>query len=179
MARPCSICRHKSRRRRRGGAAKMTDDPMHQCTEVQSAEPQALHQARRCGARTRSGRPCRSPAVHGRPRCRMHGCAPGAGGPEGERIGKLPARALHEGDAGAAWGDAPSCDGGQGPDPEAPGRFALGDVQAGRGKLTLQKAAAICMNDDYAFCMRNLPKIVDHADRQGSDPGTHKPAAAK
>jgi hypothetical protein len=27
----------------------------------------------RCGARTRSGRPCRSPAVHGRKRCRMHG----------------------------------------------------------------------------------------------------------
>jgi glucans biosynthesis protein len=65
----------------------MTDDPMHQCTEVQSAEPHALHQARRCGAKTRSGRPCRSPAVHGRPRCRMHGCAPGAGGPEGERNG--------------------------------------------------------------------------------------------
>ena len=64
----------------------MTDDPMHH-TEVHSAEPQALHQARRCGARTRSGRPCRSPAVHGRPRCRMHGCAPGAGGPEGERNG--------------------------------------------------------------------------------------------
>ena len=40
--------------------------------------PTPLHQARRCGARTRSGRPCRSPAVHGRPRCRMHGCAPGA-----------------------------------------------------------------------------------------------------
>ena len=65
----------------------MTDDPMRQCTGVHSAEPQHLHQARRCGARTRSGQPCRSPAVHGRPRCRMHGCAPGAGGPEGERNG--------------------------------------------------------------------------------------------
>ncbi len=51
------------------------------------AEPHTLHQARRCGARTRTGRPCRSPAVHGRPRSRMHGCAPGAGGPEGERNG--------------------------------------------------------------------------------------------
>ncbi|MFO1097822.1 MAG: HGGxSTG domain-containing protein [Xanthobacteraceae bacterium] len=60
----------------------MTDDPKHP-----SAEPHSLHQARRCGARTRSGQPCRSPAVHGRPRCRMHGCAPGAGGPEGERNG--------------------------------------------------------------------------------------------
>ena len=26
-------------------------------------------------------------AARGRPRCRMHGCAPGAGGPEGERNG--------------------------------------------------------------------------------------------
>ena len=39
----------------------MTNDPMHQCTEVQSAEPQPLHKARRCGARTRSGRPIDAP----------------------------------------------------------------------------------------------------------------------
>jgi hypothetical protein len=65
----------------------MTDDPMHRCTGAHSAQPQHLREARRCGARTRNGRPCRSPAVHGRPRCRMHGCAPGAGGPEGERNG--------------------------------------------------------------------------------------------
>jgi hypothetical protein len=65
----------------------MTDDPMYQRTGVQSAEPPHLREAPRCGAKTRSGQPCRSPAVHGRPRCRMHGCAPGAGGPEGERNG--------------------------------------------------------------------------------------------
>jgi hypothetical protein len=65
----------------------MTDDPMHPCATVHSAEPQHLREARRCGAKTRTGRPCRSPAVHGRLRCRMHGCAPGAGGPEGERNG--------------------------------------------------------------------------------------------
>jgi uncharacterized protein YjcR len=35
----------------------------------------------RCGAKTRSGGACRSPAVHGRKRCRMHGGAPGAGAP--------------------------------------------------------------------------------------------------
>ena len=64
------------------GAAKTADDPIQR-----RAEPRALHQARRCGAKSRSGQPCRSPAVHGRPRCRMHGCAPGAGGPEGERNG--------------------------------------------------------------------------------------------
>ena len=35
----------------------------------------------RCGARTRSGKPCRSPAVCGKRRCRMHGGAPGSGAP--------------------------------------------------------------------------------------------------
>jgi len=33
----------------------------------------------RCGAKTRSGKPCRSPAVDGKKRCRMHGGAPGSG----------------------------------------------------------------------------------------------------
>jgi len=37
--------------------------------------------SRRCGAKTRSGRPCRSPSVLGRRRCRMHGGAPGSGAP--------------------------------------------------------------------------------------------------
>lgn len=36
----------------------------------------------RCGAKTRSGGLCRSPAVHGRKRCRMHGGAPGTGAPK-------------------------------------------------------------------------------------------------
>jgi uncharacterized protein YjcR len=36
----------------------------------------------RCGAKTRSGDPCRSPAVHGKKRCRMHGGAPGSGAPK-------------------------------------------------------------------------------------------------
>jgi hypothetical protein len=35
----------------------------------------------RCGAKTRCGDPCRSPAVHGKQRCRMHGGAPGSGAP--------------------------------------------------------------------------------------------------
>jgi hypothetical protein len=35
----------------------------------------------RCGARTRRGGACRSPAVHGKQRCRMHGGAPGSGAP--------------------------------------------------------------------------------------------------
>jgi len=37
----------------------------------------------RCGAKTRAGTPCRSPAVHGKRRCRMHGGAAGSGAPRG------------------------------------------------------------------------------------------------
>ena len=39
----------------------------------------------RCGAKTRSGNPCRSPAVSGKNRCRMHGGAPGSGAPRGNK----------------------------------------------------------------------------------------------
>lgn len=39
----------------------------------------------RCGAKTRSGRPCASPAVKGKRRCRMHGCAVGSGAPLGNQ----------------------------------------------------------------------------------------------
>ncbi|MFZ2961399.1 MAG: HGGxSTG domain-containing protein [Candidatus Ozemobacteraceae bacterium] len=48
--------------------------------------PHAIQQFRdipRCGAKTRKGTPCPNPCVKGRPRCRMHGCAPGAGGQPG------------------------------------------------------------------------------------------------
>jgi len=38
--------------------------------------------ARRCGAKTRNGKPCRSPAVQGKTRCRMHG-GKGSGAPVG------------------------------------------------------------------------------------------------
>ncbi len=41
--------------------------------------------SQRCGARTRSGKPCRSPAVSGKKRCRMHGGAPGSGAPRGNK----------------------------------------------------------------------------------------------
>jgi uncharacterized protein YjcR len=37
----------------------------------------------RCGARTRKGTPCQSPAVSGKARCRMHGGAKGSGAPMG------------------------------------------------------------------------------------------------
>jgi hypothetical protein len=39
----------------------------------------------RCGARTRAGTPCRSPAVRGKERCRMHGGARGSGAPKGNQ----------------------------------------------------------------------------------------------
>ena len=39
----------------------------------------------RCGAKTRTGSPCRSPAVHGKQRCRMHGGAHGSGAPQGNQ----------------------------------------------------------------------------------------------
>ncbi|WP_394729382.1 HGGxSTG domain-containing protein [Altererythrobacter sp. GH1-8] len=42
-----------------------------------------MMEAQRCGARTRAGTPCRSPAVHGKKRCRMHGGASGSGAPKG------------------------------------------------------------------------------------------------
>jgi glucans biosynthesis protein len=43
--------------------------------------------ARQCGARTKSGTLCRSPATE-KGRCRLHGGARGSGGPSGERNGQ-------------------------------------------------------------------------------------------
>ncbi len=62
---------------------KASNKPMH----LDSLEPIQLHLAPRCGSRTRSGSPCRSPAVNGKARCRMHGGAKGSGAPKGERNG--------------------------------------------------------------------------------------------
>ena len=39
----------------------------------------------RCGAKTRAGGSCRSPAVRGKKRCRMHGGARESGAPKGNR----------------------------------------------------------------------------------------------
>jgi glucans biosynthesis protein len=44
----------------------------------------AFNNAPRCGAKTRQGTVCQSPAVKGRPRCRLHGCGgKGSGAPVG------------------------------------------------------------------------------------------------
>ena len=45
-----------------------------------------LHSTPRCGARTRAGTPCSSPAVRGSRRCRMHG-GKGSGAPRGPKNG--------------------------------------------------------------------------------------------
>ncbi len=47
-------------------------------------QPTNLAEALRCGARTRQGSPCQSPAVGGRKRCRMHG-GTNVGAPRGNR----------------------------------------------------------------------------------------------
>jgi len=39
----------------------------------------------RCGAKTREGSDCRSPAVIGKRRCRMHGGSTGSGAPTGNQ----------------------------------------------------------------------------------------------
>jgi hypothetical protein len=59
----------------------MTDNP------VRPADKGTLSQSVRCGAKTRSGAPCKSAPVTGRRRCRMHGGADGSGAPKGERNG--------------------------------------------------------------------------------------------
>jgi hypothetical protein len=69
---------HKSIRRSTRGWARMRHDPMRQADIERRLSN--LAKARRCGARTRAGHPCRQAAVTGRARCRMHGGARGSGG---------------------------------------------------------------------------------------------------
>ena len=59
-----------------------------------------MQSSRRCGAKTRSGKPCMSPAVSGKKRCRMHGGAAGSGAPPGNKnalkIGLFTREAIEE-----------------------------------------------------------------------------------
>jgi hypothetical protein len=50
-------------------------------------QPLQFQKARQCGARTKSGKPCRSPETK-KGRCRLHGGASGSRGPAGERNGQ-------------------------------------------------------------------------------------------
>jgi len=65
----------------------MTHDPMRQADVARRLANMA--KARRCGAKTRAGRPCRQAAVRDRSRCRMHGGAKGSGGPQGDCNGNF------------------------------------------------------------------------------------------
>jgi hypothetical protein len=68
-----------------GGRKILDINPMHRSLEARLAQ---LARAPRCGARTRSGTECQSPAIRGCTRCRMHGGkSPGA--PKGERNGNF------------------------------------------------------------------------------------------
>ena len=62
---------------------KSPDNPLH----LETREPLQLRLAPRCGAKTRTGKPCHSPIVGGKTRCRMHGGAQGSGAPRGTRNG--------------------------------------------------------------------------------------------
>ena len=44
-----------------------------------------MRSSQRCGAKTRAGGACQSPAVAGKQRCRMHGGAKGSGAPKGNQ----------------------------------------------------------------------------------------------
>ena len=48
-------------------------------------KPNDLNVRRTCGAKTRSGLPCKTPPVRGKKRCRMHGGAFGSGAPKGNQ----------------------------------------------------------------------------------------------
>ena len=66
----------------------MTDDP--------PPNTGAMLSSRRCGAKTRSGAPCRAPAARGKKRCRMHGGAPGTGAPRGNKNAQTHGRFTRE-----------------------------------------------------------------------------------
>src|SRR5438445_13417183 len=68
-----------------GGTEKMTSKLMN--AGKRNQQPLQFQTARQCGARTKSGKPCRSPATK-KGRCRLHGGARGSGGPPGERNGQ-------------------------------------------------------------------------------------------
>ena len=66
--------------------AELTADPVTESkshTHKRNTGP--MMQSRRCGAKTRAGNPCQSPAVKGKKRCRMHGGTKGSGAPRGNK----------------------------------------------------------------------------------------------
>ena len=74
---PRLLANRRLRQFRSGAVEKMTGDHPRNTGPMLSSL--------RCGAKTRSGKPCGSPAVSGGKRCRMHGGAPGSGAPRGNK----------------------------------------------------------------------------------------------
>ena len=70
---PRLLANRRLRRFRSGAVEKMTGDHPRNTGPMLSSL--------RCGAKTRSGKPCGSPAASGGKRCQMHGGAPGSGLP--------------------------------------------------------------------------------------------------
>jgi hypothetical protein len=68
-------------------SSKTKDNLMQRTTRAPLSLQMSLQMARRCGAKAQIGKPCQSPVVQGRKRCRMHGGAHGSGAPSGERNG--------------------------------------------------------------------------------------------
>src|SRR4030088_3280092 len=68
---------------RSGEETKIDGQPMR------LSEKATVSQDSCCGAKTRSGAPCKSSPVTGRRRCRMHGGADGSGAPRGSRNGNF------------------------------------------------------------------------------------------
>ncbi len=65
---------------------RFTAGPAKRCWVIILRNTVPMLASPRCGANTRSGKPCRSPAVGGKARCRMrHGGAPGSGAPRGNK----------------------------------------------------------------------------------------------
>jgi hypothetical protein len=60
---------------------------MPSSSRLVTSAPRNISAVSRCGAKTRSGTPCKSAPVSGRRRCRMHGGADGSGAPSGSRNG--------------------------------------------------------------------------------------------
>jgi hypothetical protein len=67
-----------------GSSSEIKINPMQRETR----EPLSLRLVPRCCAKTRSGKPCQSPQVKGKARCRMHGGARGSGAPKGRENGR-------------------------------------------------------------------------------------------
>jgi hypothetical protein len=64
----------------------MENNPMHKAPDTQKSPIRYQYMlSPRCGAKTRQGSPCLSPAVRSKKRCRMHGGAQGSGAPLGSQ----------------------------------------------------------------------------------------------